>query len=314
MFERADLRDHRSCAVLARGVVQRDDSPMNHVDARLVTYDALPAGDPDMPLLVDALARRGATACVSVWNDPAVDWSAASITVLRSTWDYHAAHDAFLAWADNVDRRTRLHNPPALIRWNSHKSYLLDLERAGLPVVPTRILRAGDAVDARTLAAGFACERLVLKPAVSLDGHGVFAGRAGDAETDSVLHGLLTSGDVVVQPFVAGVVERGEISVTFIEGVACHAVRKRPAAGDFRVQTRLGGSVEPSSMPGAAAVIGERALATLADAPLYARVDLVEDAGGFRITELELIEPSLFMSFAPRTADVLAQAILRRIG
>ena len=47
---------------------------------------------------------------------------------------------------------------------------------------------------------------------------------------------------------------------------------------------------------------------------LYARVDLIPDAEGRPLLlELELTEPSLFLSHDPQAPDRLAQAIARRL-
>jgi len=87
-------------------------------------------------------------------------------------------------------------------------------------------------------------------------------------------------------------------------------VRKRPAPGDFRVQPQYGAGhewVEPSDE---AIRIGSRALERAPGQPLYARVDLLADAGGLRLIELELIEPNLYLAANPAAADTLAAAIL----
>jgi glutathione synthase/RimK-type ligase-like ATP-grasp enzyme len=286
---------------------------MISTDVRLVTYSALPGGEPDTPLIRSALLEHGLSSDVAVWNDPRVDWAGARITLIRSTWDYHLDRTGFLEWADKVARRTALHNPPSLIRWNSHKSYLTDLERRGLPVVPTVLIAAAEQPGMEEVVDGRGWREIVLKPAVSLDGHGVVRGRVDDPTTLSRLRALAQETDVIVQPFVGSIVEGGEISIAFIDGRARHAVLKRPAAGDFRVQTRLGGSVAAIDMPAGAAEIGTAALATLPEMPLYARVDLIEDDGALRITELELIEPSLFMVLSPETARHFAAAVEARL-
>ena len=53
----------------------------------LVTSRALPDGEPGAAALDEALASRGVDARWVVWDDPGVDWSAASLVVVRSTWD-----------------------------------------------------------------------------------------------------------------------------------------------------------------------------------------------------------------------------------
>ena len=52
----------------------------------------------------------------------------------------------------------------------------------------------------------------------------------------------------------------------------------------------------------------------LAPGKPYARVDVLRDADGQpAVLELELIEPSLFLDFAPGSAEALARAILARL-
>src|SRR5690606_14342891 len=68
--------------------------------------------DPDLPPLRAALRAVGVAATVAAWDDPAVDWSAAHLAVLRSTWDYPARRTEFLAWARAVPR---LVNPAGVV-------------------------------------------------------------------------------------------------------------------------------------------------------------------------------------------------------
>jgi len=61
--------------------------------------------------------------------------------------------------------------------------------------------------------------------------------------------------------------------------------------------------------------VAERALAAVhGEAPLYARVDLVDAPDGSPVVlELELIEPSLFLAFDDGAADRAAAAIAARV-
>src|SRR5689334_10827118 len=89
--------------------------------------------DEDQSPLEGALREAGASVTVADWDDPAVDWAAFDLAVLRSTWDYTTRLTDFLAWAAEVSRRTRLVNPLPVVQWNVDKHYLRDLERAGVP-------------------------------------------------------------------------------------------------------------------------------------------------------------------------------------
>ena len=110
----------------------------------LVTCRRLPDLDPDDHPLRDELARRGHEVTAAIWDEPAVDWRAFDVAMLRSPWDYHHKRDEFLAWAGWAAAKTRLLNPLPLVRWNTHKAYLHELETKGAAVVRTEItLRAG---------------------------------------------------------------------------------------------------------------------------------------------------------------------------
>src|SRR3569623_552437 len=93
--------------------------------------------DNDESLLLAALADAGASAVAADWADPTVDWAAADADVVRSTWDYAPRRDEFLAWARRVEAATPLHNPAAVLAWNTDKRYLTELAADGLAVVPT---------------------------------------------------------------------------------------------------------------------------------------------------------------------------------
>ena len=106
----------------------------------------------------------------------------------------------------------------------------------------------------------------------------------------------------------------GEGSLIFIDGEFSHAVLKRPAAGEFRVQYDFGGRIESLAPAVSLRAFAERVLAVVPYAWVYARVDVVETGRGPTLMELELIEPDLFLARAPAAADRLADALVHRAG
>src|ERR671912_683117 len=120
--------------------------------------------------------------------------------------------------------------------------------------------------------------------------------------------------DAVVQPYLAAVERSGEASVVCIEGEPTHAVRKRPASGEFRIHAHRGGTTEPVPVTEELADIARRTLATLPARPAYARVDMIHDGATWRVVELELVEPYLYLEHAPRVAGLLAEGLLARVG
>ncbi|MHC1559731.1 ATP-grasp domain-containing protein [Actinomycetospora sp. C-140] len=255
--------------------------------------------------LIAALAERGVDAADAPWDDDTVDWAGADLVAVRTTWDYTERRDAFLAWAARVDAATRLVNPRAVLEWNSHKRYLVELAEAGVPTVPTTLLDAGTRPPELR-------GTVVVKPAVSAGGRGTYLGRAEDLH-DTVA-GLLAAGDVLVQPAVESIGRDGEVSLIRLGDTWSHAVRKLPAAGGFLVHEKYGGALADHTPTTREVEVAEAALARAPAADLAAaRVDLVRLDGEPVVMELELIEPELFLRRAPDAPARLADALLGRL-
>ena len=278
-----------------------------------VTCTTWPAVSESDGYVARALERRGASVTPRAWNDAAARFDGFDAVVFRSNWDYHHAPDAFLAWlARGEAAGVRFWNPPELIRWNLSKRYLGDLERAGIPVVPTAYLDGTDpdALPALLTARGW--ETAVVKPVLSASAHDTVLVKPGEAPAvgSTIAAGGIRT-PVMVQPFVEEIRTRGEWSLVFIDGAFTHAALKRPSPGEFRVQPSFGGN-SAAGRPGAEPIAtGRRALDALPVPPLYVRVDGVVTARGFVVMEVEAHEPGLFFGLAPEAAEVFADAILR---
>lgn len=279
----------------------------------IATCDSYEELKVDDRLLAEALAERGAEAAPVVWDGPDGSWEDLDLCLVRSTWDYHDKHEEFLAWTREVERSTALRNPADLIAWNSEKTYLRQLAAAGVPTVPTAWVERGEAgVDLQALLARESWEEVVVKPVVDLGARNLR--RVGADVAQEALAAVLARQDAMVQPFLPSLETEGELSLVYVDDGFSHAVRKRPARGDFRVQSIWGGTFEPAKPDAGQIEVAERALAQLEEPPLYARVDLVGDLDGNpALIELELIEPNLYLSTDPAAAARLAEAALLRI-
>ncbi|HEY4216121.1 MAG TPA: hypothetical protein VGM67_03225 [Gemmatimonadaceae bacterium] len=283
----------------------------------LATYAGAPNLAPDDQPLIDALAVHSVAAEAVVWSDPRSEWQNFDAVIVRSCWDYHLQCDAFFAWLGQLDALgISVWNPTALIRWNANKRYLLDLEAQGVPTVQTRIVPAtATAADIEAIVAEHGWKRVVIKPAVSASGHETYALRVPfDDASGADIGRALAHGPVLVQPFADEVPRDGELSFTFIDGVFSHATRKRAMHGEFRVQTEHGGSVESTTVSPSASRAARAVLDALPEIPLYARVDGILRDGAFLLMELELIEPNLFLAYAPGAVDRFARAIAQRVA
>jgi hypothetical protein len=289
----------------------------------LVTYRDAPGLTADDELLADALSARGMTVAAHAW-DADVDWTTFAVVILRATWDFHLRLEEFSAWIERLDRTgVRLFNRPALVRWNMTKRYLEALANAGIATVPTMwscVAAASEAPDlAQLLASQGWSERAIVKPVVSasshetweVDGKVTAEMQARFARASAELpHG------VMVQPFMPEVQASGEWAMLFFRGAYSHAVLKRPAPSDFRVQSVYGGTAtaavpSPRLMRGAERAL-EAAVALVGmprEDVLYARVDGVERDGAFVLMELEVIEPALYFDAEQASADRMAAGV-----
>lgn len=260
------------------------------------------------------LEARGLTVEPRRWDAPG-DWDPGALVVLRSTWDYAGRVDGFRAWLDRLDAAgVVVRNPTDLVRWNLHKSYLLDLERRGVPVVPTRLVERRSSASLAGVVAETGWDDVVVKPAIAATARlTVHQAREGTAATARHFAGLVAAEDVLVQPFLPAVVDEGEVSVVAVGGEPTHAVRKRAKPGDWRVQINFGGTDERIALDEELLAVATRALGALDEPPAYARVDVARHEGRYHLMELELIEPELFFEHAPEAADRLAGVLAAQL-
>ncbi len=268
----------------------------------------------DDELFQQALEERGCEARAVVWGEDGIDWSGFDLCLVRSTWDYHEKHREFLAWIRRVEATAMLHNPASLIAWNSEKTYLRQLAEGGVRIVPTVWVSRDDDADIEEILASEGWAEAVVKPTVDLGARNLHRVRPGEGSAALAL-ALGQSNEAMVQPFLPSLEDQGELSLIYVDGELTHAVRKRPAAGDFRVQGIWGGTAS-AEQPGARELqISAAVMAQLESPPLYARVDLVADLEAEScLIELELIEPNLYLSEHPPAVEALATAALLRIN
>ena len=277
----------------------------------LATFQLMPDGEPGGGRLLAALTARGIDAAWAVWDDPAVDWAEAGLVAVRSTWDYSRRPAEFLAWAQRVEAQSRLLNGTEVFAWNADKAYLAALAEH-VPTIPTEPL------DEHTLVAGMAAARdrwgaAVIKPRTGAGGVGVVV---VEEPIDPRLAGLVAA-PWVIQPLVHSVRTDGERSVYVLGGRAVAQVDKLPADGEIRVHEMYGGSSRPAVLDSGLASVAEAAVAAAerltGHVPAYARVDLMRWDDRWCVSELELIEPGLYLDVDPANAGRFADLVRREL-
>jgi glutathione synthase/RimK-type ligase-like ATP-grasp enzyme len=284
------------------------------IDCTLVTCDTVATLDPDDRLLANELTNRGRTVAAAVWSDPSVDWRRSKVCVLRSTWDYHGRFSEFAEWVDRASRVTTIWNPPELLYWNAEKRYLRDLEAAGVRIVPTVWARRGENVSLLECCERYDSPDVVIKPARGAATHDVLLVHRNDgslAAGQAHLNRLLAAGDALVQPYFHSVMTYGERALVFIQHRYSHAVKKKPFDTVLAVRGSTIAVVEATPDE---VYLARKAVAQVPGRAMYARVDLLRDRDGNPcVSEVELIEPALYLAAHPSARTMLADAVEREI-
>ena len=259
--------------------------------------------------LAAASAAKGLFFEIAHWQDEGVAHAGFDGALIRSCWDYVGRPEAFLAALERLEAAgLRVLNPSSLVRWNLRKTYLRDLAQAGTPTIDTLWL---DTVDATQLARAFDAldaAEIVLKPQIGAGSAATLRLKRNAWSPMDLLDGPQAA--AMVQPFLPAVASEGEASLHYAGGAFTHAVLKRPPEGDWRANAKATAISVLSPTP-AMLALAETALASAPEPPAYARVDLVPDGAGWRLIELELIEPFLYLDSGPDAAERFAAGLAR---
>jgi hypothetical protein len=263
----------------------------------IATCYNIPEPDIDEAIVIDAFERRGHETHLVAWDEPTIDWSDFDGVIVRSTWNYPDYSDQFAEWVGRVSEATTLLNPGEIMLANMNKSYLVELAERGVKIVPTKWINTSEAKDLAELLTS----KSVVKPAIgagSMDTQFFEVNELNDAI--AWLTSMGPNRMFMVQPFFESVNTVGEQSIIFFGSEPSHRVVKHARfAGQ---EERVDGPLEVGEFE----ALAREVIEPIKDDILYARVDLMMDNEGvWRLSELELIEPSLFFNLKPEALDLL---------
>ena len=247
------------------------------------------------------------------WRAPLSAFDGIALALLGTAWDYQDHFDAFQAKLEALEAcGVRVCNPPDVVRWNGDKRYLRQLADRGVPSIPTLWFADAGAGEIAIALDAFGADQVVVKRQVGAGGLGQHRFGADDLPPA----GWRMKHPCLVQPFLRSVQEEGELTFVFIDGAFSHAVRKRPARHEYRVQSLFGGMEEAYSPSPSERAAAEAVLVALPfDDLAYARVDMVRlDDSMLALMEIELIEPYLYPEQGPDLGKRLSKAVLKRLG
>lgn len=288
---------------------------MSSIKIALVTCSKFPQLTRDDSWLIKPLQNESLDPVAVAWDDKRVDWSIFRAIVFRSCWNYHLYYQEFLDWLDELEKlKAKVWNPIDIIRWNSNKKYLKDLESWGVPIVPTVWIERGEKVNLEIIANEKSWSDIVIKPTVGASAYGIYrADKDNFRKVQSQIDKLISKTDVMVQPVMKEVVEVGEYSIIAIGGKYSHAMLKRPKKGEIRTQ-RDYGATELKTEPDESLLEGALSILKKIDCPLlYARIDGINQNGRFILMELELIEPELFLGYEKESIEAFVRCLKQKI-
>lgn len=277
----------------------------------IITCRELPEPDFDEEFLMSGLQER-LDASLAAWDDPDFEPSGVDLCVLRSPWNYPFAPREFSDWIRTTNAATTLLNPAPVALWNLHKEYLIELEERGIPIIPTVLVRSDTGASIESLTRERAWADIVVKPAVSAGSLRTRRFRHDQwAAAQEFLDAILEDGDALVQRYMESVDTTGEVCLIWIDGEWTHSIRKEPRFADDVEGVALLPRIDPAALE-----LSKRITELVPGWPdelLYARVDLIENADGeLCLSELELVEPSLFLLQHPPARERLIDGIARR--
>lgn len=245
----------------------------------------------DDHLLVKALENQGHTVTTKPWEN--FKDNGEDLFIIRTTWNYTEHINKFLEHLKPI--QDRLLNPFSLVKWNSNKKYLIELQEKGVSIMPLCLAR-----DKNSLL--FAVDKLGGEDFVAK--HLVSASAKGLIRFNKLNPPKLEQ-EMIIQKFYPEIT-KGEVSLIFFKGAYAYAVKKTPKPGDIRVQEEYGGVITAHDPSGEELNSAQQAIKEIPHDWLYARVDIVPGVG---IIELECIEPSLYFSKYAEGAKLFAKAI-----
>lgn len=267
--------------------------------------------------LAAAVRAAGAEVVEVSWDAPAGELAGVDLALVRAAPGDAAERERYVAWSADAAQHTRLVSPADVLRWNTHRSYLIELEDRGAPVVPTAWLGRGDHVELAEVLATRGWSDVELLAAVGPRGATRIDG-GGDGLTLAAgqhhLDALLAHDDALIRPWPAAFARDGWWSVLVVAGEVSHGVRVVPAddadgpgRGGIVAEVRDAEQLDADRRRLAAWAVE----ATGVDGLVVAAVELVADAAGTpQLTALDAVAPELHLGVRPAAAGRVAAALL----
>ena len=280
----------------------------------LLTCQRLPDLTPADQLLIPELAKHNIQAEAMIWDDPKVIWTDFDYLIFRNTWDYYEKESQFNLWLETIKKLgIKMLNSIDIIEQNKHKFYLRELQNQNIAMIPTVFIEKTKRLNLAEIMPSH-WKKAVIKPAFSAGSYltEVFE-VANIEEINQKYQNIAAEKDLLLQEFKPEIETDGETSLIFFNKKFSHAINKKPAAGDFRIQVQFGG-VYTSISPSADLIQqAQKIVDTFPNNLLYVRVDGIIINNQIQLMEVECIEPDLYFNYSEGSRQRFISAVLELI-
>jgi glutathione synthase/RimK-type ligase-like ATP-grasp enzyme len=280
----------------------------------LLTCERLPNLTPADQLLIPELAKHNIHAQAVIWDDPNVIWTDFDYLIFRNTWDYYEKESQFNLWLATIKKLgIKTLNAIEIIELNKHKFYLRDLQEKGIRIIPTVFIEKTAQLNLADIIPKH-WKKAVIKPAFSAGSYLTEIFEIAEIEEINHKYQLISKEkELLLQEFKPEIATEGETSFIFFDKKFSHAVNKKPAAGDFRIQVQFGGKYTTITPTEALIQQAQTIVNTFPNNLLYARVDGIIINNEIQLMEVECIEPDLYFNYSKGSLQQFVNAILNLI-
>jgi glutathione synthase/RimK-type ligase-like ATP-grasp enzyme len=280
----------------------------------LLTCQRLPDLMPADQLLIPELAKHNIQAKAVTWDDPKVIWTEFDYLIFRNTWDYYEKENEFNAWLVKLKKlRIKTLNSIDIIEQNKHKFYLRELQNQNITIIPTVFIDKTKNLNLAKIIPSH-WKKAVIKPAFSAGSYLTEVFEIADInKINAQYQNIAVEKDLLLQEFKPEIETEGETSLIFFNKKFSHAINKKPAAGDFRIQVQFGGTYT-AIIPSAEVIQKAQDIVnTYPNLLLYARVDGIIINNKIQLMEVECIEPDLYFNYSDGSLQRFVESILELI-
>ncbi|MFE3847451.1 RimK family alpha-L-glutamate ligase [Flavobacterium sp. LB3P45] len=281
----------------------------------LLTCEKLPELTAADQLLIPELAKHNIVAKPVIWSDKTINWSNFDYLIFRNTWDYFEKETEFNLWLDHIEKLgIKTLNPIEIIKQNKHKFYLREMEKQGIPILPTVFIDKTNSLNLAELIPSH-WKKAVIKPAFSAGSYLTEVFEVADIQKiNADYKNLAQEKELLLQEFMPEIQTLGETSFIFFNKKFSHCVNKKPVDGDFRVQSQFGGKYSLVLPSQELIEKAQNIVNTFAEKLLYARVDGIIINNELYLMEIECIEPDLYFDIADGALERFVSSIVELIA